>query len=361
MPDYYEILGVPRNASQEEIKAAFRRLAMKYHPDRGGDPEKFKKINEAYQTLSNPETRAQYDRYGATFEEMRSRGGFSGFEGFADWINYAQAFDSSEFEDIFSGFGDLFGSMFGFGSTEKRTKKGRDLEIELTISLKEAATGTEKEIEFEKLGVCQYCQGRGAEPGTKIVTCPTCGGRGQIIQSAHSFFGTIQTTVICPTCNGRGKKPEKLCSVCHGKGVSKIRRKLLVKIPAGIENGEVIRLKNEGEVAPYSLKPGDLYIKIFVEKDPELERRGKDIWSKIWIDFKTAALGGTVDVRTIDGVVSLKIPSGTQSGQIFKLKGKGMPSLKFGGRGDHYVEIAIKVPQKLTKRQREILEEFDAY
>jgi molecular chaperone DnaJ len=358
MSDYYEILGVPRNASQDEIKAAFRRLAMEHHPDRGGDPEKFKKINEAYQTLSNPETRAQYDRYGATFEQMRQAGRTTGFEGFHDWINYAEAFD---FGDLFEGFSDIFGSAFNFGrQTHSRKKQvGRDLEMTLEISFEESVKGTSREIEIEKIGLCSHCGGSGAEPGSKISVCKTCGGKGQIRQTTRSFFGTLQTVTICEACGGEGKRPEVLCSQCRGKGTAKVHKRLLVKIPAGISDGEIIRLAGEGEAVGHGGRPGNLYIKVKVKPHMEFERRGNNIYSRVFLDFKTAALGGKIEVKTIDGLVDLKIPPGTQSNQVFRLRGKGVPYLDGGGRGDHFVEVVIKVPERLTKKQREILEEWD--
>ncbi|MDP3245257.1 MAG: molecular chaperone DnaJ [bacterium] len=373
MPNYYDTLGVPKNASQDEIKAAFRRLAMEHHPDRGGDPEKFKKINEAYQTLSNTETRAQYDQYGSTFEQMRSQGGARGFEGFRDWATWAEAFKNGggggvEFGDLgdlfngaFGGLGDIFSAFSGGGKSAGRArgKRGRDLEMKVEISLEDVVRGVNREIELEKIGLCSQCGGNGVQPGSKEISCRTCGGRGKVAQTVRSIFGNMQTVVSCSACGGEGKQAETPCNACRGKGVAKVQKRLVVKIPAGISDGETIKLVGQGEEAGKGGRPGDFFINIRVRSHKELEREGNDLFSKIQLDFKTAALGGKIEVAGIDGSVELKIPAGTQSGQIFKLKGEGVPSLHSGSRGDHLVEVSIKVPEKLTRRQKEILEEWE--
>lgn len=361
MPDYYDILGISRGASQDEIKAAFRRLAMEHHPDRGGDQEKFKNINEAYQTLGDSNLRAQYDQYGATFEQMRSHGGTAGFEGFRDWASYAQAFDFGDLNDLFGGFGDIFSSAFGFGkqAQTRQKQRGRDLEMTFEISFEESIKGAKREIDIDKIGLCERCAGSGAEPGSKITTCLTCGGKGKVTKSVRSFFGNIQTIVNCSDCRGEGKKAETPCGACRGKGAASVRKKLLIKIPAGISDGEVIRLSGEGEEVGRGGRAGDFYLNIRVKPHKEFERRGNDIWSKADLDFKTAALGGKIEVNTVDGQIELKIPVGTQSGQIFKLKNLGAPDAHRGGRGSHFVEVRIYVPERLSKRQREILEEWE--
>lgn len=369
--DYYDILGISKSASQDEIKAAFRRLAMEHHPDKGGNQEEFKKINEAYQTLGNPETRQQYDQYGSTFEQMRSKGGASGFEGFRDWAGFMDAFrnnggggfngniDLGDLGNLFSG---GLGDIFGFGnraSSGGRKKHGQDLEINLELSFKESVKGAAREIEIDKVGLCASCGGSGAASGSKIITCTTCGGRGQVAQSVRSFFGNIQTVTVCAACGGEGSKAEKACGACRGKGATRVHQRLSVKIPAGISDGETIRLSGEGEASGRSGKPGDLYVNVRVQPSKDFERRDNDIWNKVSLDFKVAALGGKVEVETVDGVIELKIPAGTQSGQVFKLKGRGVPFLRGSGRGDHFVEVSIKVPERLTKKQKELLEDWE--
>lgn len=378
MSDYYDTLGVSKSASQDEIKAAFRKLAMENHPDRGGDPEKFKKINEAYQTLSNPDTRAQYDQYGSTFEQMRSQGGARGFEGFRDWASWAEAMrngggggvefgDLGDLGDLFSGafggLGDIFGSAFGGGGGKSagraRGKRGRDLEMKVEISLEDVVKGVNKEIELEKIGLCGQCGGNGVQPGSKEVTCRTCGGRGKVAQTVRSIFGSMQTVVACSTCGGEGKQAEVPCSACRGKGTARVQKRLVVKIPAGISDGETIKLVGQGEEAGKGGRPGDFFINVRVRPHKDFERQDNNLFSQVQIDFKTAALGGKIEVATIEGPAELKIPAGTQSGQIFKLRGKGVPHLHSGSRGDQIIEVSIKVPEKLTRRQKEILEEWE--
>jgi len=353
--NYYDILGVSKSASQDEIKAAFRRLAMEHHPDKGGDSEKFKKINEAYQVLGEQKARTQYDQYGSTFEDMR-RQGYQGF-GF-DPREMGINFDFNDISDLFGGLGDIFG--FG-GATRQRQKKsaGRDLELNTEITLDECVKGAQREIELEKLGLCTHCSGGGAEPGTKIISCTTCGGRGQVAQMVRSFFGNIQTVITCAACHGEGKKAEKACGSCHGKGSALIKKRLTVKIPAGISDGETIRLTGEGEELGRGGRAGNLYLNIRVKPHKIFERRENDIWSKAPLDFKLAALGGKIEVETVDGPVDLKIPAGTPSGQVFKLKNKGIPYLHGGGCGDQYVEVYIKVPERLTRKQKEFLENWE--
>lgn len=348
--DYYEILGVSRSASQDEIKAAFRKKAMEHHPDRGGNAEKFKEVNEAYQALGNPETRAQYDQYGSSFEQMRRQG----YQG-AGFDPREMGFDIGDLSDLFGGLGDIFG--FGGGRRTKETR-GRDIELEIGIPFEEAVHGSTREIEIEKMNQCARCTGSGAEPGSGFKSCPTCGGSGKVSKVTSSFFGAIQTVVTCHSCHGIGKYPEKECGACHGKGVARGKRVLKVKIPAGIEDGGTIRFAGEGE-AVRSGKSGDLYLHIAVKPHKEFERRGNDIWSKMAVSFKIAALGGVVDVNTVDGVRELKIHAGTQSGTVAKLKGLGVPYLKGSGRGDHYVEIHIKVPEHLSRHQKKILDEWE--
>ena len=352
--DYYQILGVARNGSQQEIKEAFRKKAMEHHPDRGGDAQKFKEINEAYQALGDAQTRAQYDQYGSSFEQMRRQG----FQG-AGFDPREFGFDIGDLSDLFSGLGDIFGFGGGRGGRgSDRGRSGRDIELEIAVPFEDAVHGGVREIEIEKINACARCGGNGAEPGSGFKNCSTCGGKGQVSKVVNSFFGAMQTVTACGSCHGIGKYPEKECGACHGKGVSRGKRVLKVKIPAGMEDGGTIRFAGEGE-AVRGGRAGDLYLRVRVRESKDFERRDQDIWSKIAIAFKAAALGGVVDVPTVDGLKELKIPAGTQSGAVIKLKGLGVPHLRAAGRGDHFVEVHIKVPTHLSRGQKKILEEWE--
>ncbi len=359
--DYYKILGVPRDASQEEIKRAFRRLAHKYHPDKaGGDAEKFKEINEAYQVLGNPEKRKKYDTYGTTFEEM---GGFG--KGFS-WDDFMRAATSGEgregfsfdFEDL--GLGDIFDEFFNFGrrSRERKTKRGEDIYFPLKLKLKEAAFGCEKSIRLRRWEKCPHCQGTGVEPGSKMIICPICGGRGEVEQIHRSLFGHFSIKTTCPRCQGSGKIPEKKCRECQGKGRVRKLSELKVKIPAGINEGEKVRIVGKGNAGEVGAPNGDLYLVISLEKDPYFERRGDDLYAKEKIPFSLAVLGGKIKVKTLEGEVWLKIPPYTENGKVFRLRGKGVPHLKRNGRGDEYIQVFIDVPRKLTKEQKKLLEKL---
>jgi len=355
--DYYKILGVGRNASQDEIKRAFRELAHKYHPDKnGGSAEKFKEINEAYQVLGNPEKRQQYDQFGTTFEQAQSQGGFSGFEGFRDFSGFANGFDFSDLGDIFD-FGDIF---FGSGRKKTRASRGRDIEMEMEIDFREAVFGAEKVLELYKPSVCENCGGSGFDPESKIVVCQNCHGSGKVQQIQRTFFGSFQTVTVCPVCSGEGRKAERECRECRGSGVVRTSKKIKIKIPAGIDNRETIKISGEGEAGKRGGRPGDLFITFRIRPDQEFERRGNDILSKVNISFTQAALGDKIEVKTLDGKIKLNIPPGTQSGQVFKLSGKGVPKLQSYGRGDHLVEAVVVTPTRLTKRQKELLEELAA-
>lgn len=365
--DYYQILGVNKNASAEEVKRAFRQLAHKYHPDKeGGNEAKFKEINEAYQVLSNPEKRRQYDQFGTTFEQAQAggRGPFGGgFGGFQGNINM------DDLGDIFSGLGDIFGEGFGFGGARTKTarrQKGRDIEVDLEIDFREAAFGAEKELKLYKNIICDKCAGSGAEPGSKIETCKTCGGAGRVKKIQRTFIGAIETASACPDCRGEGKRAEKNCSKCRGVGIIKGEDIVRIKIPAGINSGDTVRFRGKGEAAGHDGQSGDLFIAFHVKSHPEFSRDGSDVLSTVYIPFTLAALGGKRDVNTLDGPVKLKIPSGTQSGTIFRIKGKGAYSLRGGGRppqergrGDHLVTIKVDIPKNLNKRQKKVLEDWE--
>lgn len=362
--DYYEILGIPRTATKEEIKKAYRRLALKYHPDKGGtkeDETKFKEINEAYAVLSDEKKRAAYDQFGhegtrmggggINWEDLFRSAGFSGQTTSGSWdINF----------DEFGGLGDIFESMFAGSSPERRRpNKGADLEIQITIDFMEAVWGAEKEIVLEKYNICDRCQGSGSEPGSSLKDCPACHGQGQITRQSQTIFGIFAQSFTCDKCQGRGKVPEIPCSKCHGGGRIKEKKTIKVKIPAGIDDHQTIRLEKMGEAGPAGTEAGDLYITVNIKPDPRFERKGSDIHSRAKISFPQAALGTTIDIETVDGKVALKIPPGTQSGKIFRLSGRGLPQLHSEKRGNHYVTIIVETPTRLTRRQKELLAEFE--
>ena len=341
---YYECLGVDRQSTDEEIKKNYRRLAMQYHPDRNpGDKdaeEKFKEAAEAYEVLSDKEKRDIYDRYG---HEGLNGIGFRGFSGF---------------DDIFASFSNVFEDIFGFGAGRARSRTagraGADLRHDLKISFMEAAFGTSRDIDVHKTQSCSQCRGTGAAPGSAPETCRQCAGRGQVTQS--SGFFTISTT--CPQCRGQGRVITKLCSDCMGAGREKVTKTVHLKIPAGVETGSRLRLRGEGEDGEYGGPQGDLYVFIHVEAHEFFERRDNNIYCQIPISFVQATLGATIEVPTLDGAEKLKISRGTQNGAILRLKGKGIPNLKGYGRGDQIIEIVVKIPINVNKKQEELLREF---
>lgn len=356
--DYYQILGVNKNASQEEIKQAFRKLAHQYHPDKkGGNAEKFKEINEAYQILGNEQKRKQYDQFGST---NFNSSGFSSSNPFSQqgFGQYSQGninFDFSDFDDL----GDIFSSFFGGARTSStRTKRGNDLEIELAIDFLEAVFGTSKKIELSKKIICPICNGSRAEPGSKTSVCSTCGGSGRVIKIQQTILGNFQTESICYDCRGQGKKIEKKCHKCHGEGVLYGSEKIEIKIPAGIDDGQTIKLSNKGEAISGGVA-GDLYVRIKIRPNKKFVRKGFDVFSKIEISLKQAILGDKVMIETVDGWVALKIPEGTQSGTQFKLRNKGIPILNGHGRGDHIVEVKVNIPKGLNKHQKKLIEQLD--
>ena len=354
--DYYEVLGISKSASADEIKKAFRRLAVKFHPDKqGGDEAKFKEINEAYEVLSNTEKRQRYDQFGhAGVGGNGGPGGFNGFQGFGQQgqnVNF-------DFGDL--GLGDIFGSFFGGGGRQQRSRRGQDVALDITLSFEEAVFGVTREVALQLDDICPRCKGNGAEPGAGLKTCPTCAGNGQVNRVMNSIFGQIQQTVTCDTCEGRGKVPEKVCSVCHGRGTQRGRQVVKLKIPAGIDDGATIRLSGRGEAPPAGEggTKGDLYVNVRVKPHKKFTREGDLILSTETVGMVTAALGGQLEVETVDGPLTMKIPAGTQSGTDFKLAGHGVPSLRTGNRSAHIVTVHVETPTKLSKRQKELLEEF---
>lgn len=350
--DYYDVLGVKKDASADEIKKAFRRKAVELHPDKGGDEAKFKEVNEAYEVLKDKEKRQRYDQFGhAGVGGNAGFGGGNPFEGFG-----GQGFDF----DFGGGFGDIFSDLFGggFGSSRSsRVNRGRDLEVEVVLSFKEAIFGLEKSIEISAEDNCSHCHGSGAEPDTGMKKCDTCGGSGQQMRVTQTLFGPIQQQHTCATCQGRGEIPEKDCGVCSGAGVKREKQEIKLKIPAGIDDGAVIRLSGRGEAIKGGEK-GDLYVNIRVKADKKFTREGDLILSEEKISMVQAALGAEIEVETIDGPLTIKIPAGTQSHTDFKLSGRGVPHLRSDTRGAHIITIIVETPTRLSKKQKELLQEF---
>ena len=354
--DYYDILGVKKDASADEIKKAFRRKAVELHPDKGGDEKAFKEVNEAYEVLKDKEKRQRYDQFGHAGVGGNS-GGFSGgnpFEGFSGFSGQNVNFDFG------GGFGDIFDGIFGGGFSRSRASqkpRGRDIEVEVNLSFKDAIFGTETTISLNIDDDCDHCEGSGAEPGHGMKKCPDCNGSGQQTRVTQTLFGPIQQTVTCATCDGRGEVPEQDCSVCGGRGISRKKQDITLKIPAGIDDGATIRLSGRGEAIKGGDK-GDLYVNIHVKADKKFTREGDLILSEEKISMVDAALGAEIEVETIDGPLTMTIPAGTQSHTDFKLSGHGVPHLRAERRGAHIVTIVVETPTRLSKKQRELLEQF---
>lgn len=344
--DYYDVLGVEKGADPDSIKKAYRKLAMKYHPDRNpGDSvaeDKFKAAAEAYDVLSNPEKKAQYDRFGHSAPGM---GGFGG-GGFHD------------VGDIFDAFGDIFGDFFGGGRSRGRRrggpKRGSDLRFFLELDLKTVLTGVEKEIEFEREVDCGDCHGSGAKPGTSPETCVDCGGAGQVIRQ-QGFF---QMATTCPTCSGQGTVIKEKCDTCYGKGRESEKRKLVVNVPAGVDNGIRLRMSDEGDAGSKGGPAGDLYVEISIKPDSRFERQGGHLISGVKISYLQALLGADISVEGLEGAENLTIPKGTKTGEMLKINGKGVPTIRNSKRGDHVFEVEVELPKKLAKKEEELLREI---
>lgn len=348
--DYYEVLGVARNASEADIKKAYRRLAMKLHPDRNpGDKtaeSKFKEVSEAYEMLSDTQKRAAYDQFGhaGVDPNMGARAGGAGFGA------------GASFSDIF---GDVFGDIFGGGGGGGRRQgahRGADLRYTLELSLEDAVRGTEMQIRIPTLEECATCKGTGAKPGTQASTCATCGGHGQV-RMQQGFFSIQQT---CPACRGSGKTIKSPCDTCHGQGRTRATKTLSVKVPAGVDDGDQIRLAGEGEIGESGGPPGDLYVQIRLRPHDLFKRDGDDLHCELPLSFATVTLGGEVEIPTLDGRANLKIPAGTQTGKVFRLRGKGVRNVRSHETGDLYCHVSVETPVNLSKRQRELLEELEA-
>ena len=352
--DYYEVLGISKTADDAEIKKAYRVLAKKYHPDMNpGDAEaekKFKEASEAYAVLSDPEKRRQYDQFGHAAFEGGGAGGFGGFD-----------FNSADFGDIF---GDIFGDFFGGGrrrGANNGPMKGANIRTSVRITFEEAVFGVSKEIELTLKDECATCHGTGAKPGTSPETCTKCGGKGQVVFTQQSFFGTVRNVQSCPECNGTGKVIKEKCADCHGTGYIANRKKIQVSIPAGIDNGQSVRIRDKGEPGTNGGPRGDLLGEVIVARHPIFQRQDYNIFSTVPISFAVAALGGDVVVDTVDGKVIYEVKPGTQTDTKVRLKGKGVPSLRNKEvRGDHYVTLVVQTPEKLSGEAKELLKQFDA-
>lgn len=354
--DYYEVLGVDKNADDAALKKAYRALAKKYHPDMNpGDKEaekKFKEASEAYAVLSDPEKRRQYDQFGhAAFDG--GAGGAGGFGGFD--------FNGADFEDIFGDiFGDLFGGRRGSAGARSGPMKGANLRTSVRITFEEAVFGTEKEIELTVKEECKTCHGTGAKPGTSPETCPKCGGKGQVVFTQQSFFGTVRNVQACPDCGGTGKIIKEKCTDCHGSGFVPMKKRFAVTIPAGIDNGQCKRLAGQGEPGINGGPRGDVLVEVIVGQHPIFQRQDTNIYSTVPVSFAVAALGGEVVIDTVDGKVIYDVKAGTQTDTRVRLKGKGVPSLRNKDlRGDHYVTLVVQTPEHLSAEAKELLRKFD--
>lgn len=351
--DYYAILGVNKNASDDEIKKAFRRAAHQHHPDKGGDPAKFKDVNEAYQVLGDKEKRRAYDQFGdAAFSG--GQGGFGGFPG----GGFPGGFGNINVED-FGDLGDVLGEMFGFGGPSgKRGKaRGSDLQVQMDLDFKEAAFGATKTVRLVRQVACSDCGGSGAEKGTAFKKCEACDGQGRVTQAQKTLFGTFQTARTCERCRGKGEAPEKECKTCRGLGITRGEENVEVSIPAGIENNSLLRVTGKGDVAAHGGTAGDLYINVRVKPHPDFVREGNDIVSKMTIPFTVLALGGDVEIETLDGKERINISAGTPAGTEFQIKNKGIP-YRGGSRGSHRVTLEPEVPKKLSREQKDLLKKI---
>lgn len=359
--DYYETLGVGKNASKDEIKKAFYKLAHKYHPDKKeGNEAKFKEVNQAYQVLSDDAKRAKYDQFGGAFENMGQAGGYAGqagFEGF-DFSNFAGSaggFGNGGQEFDFGNLNDIFSDFFG-GGGRRETRRGRDISTEIQISFSDSIFGTNRKILITKTSNCQICHGSGAKSGSGVVTCKTCNGQGHIRESKRTIFGNIASTKVCETCHGTGEVPKELCETCKGKGILRREEEISIVIPAGIRDGEMVRMTGYGEAISKGTA-GDLYIKINVAPHPVFKRDGNDLVMNLNLKLSDALLGTEYPIQTLDGEISVKIPEGIGINEILRVRGKGVPMSK-NKRGDLLIKLNIKLPSKLSRKSREIIEEL---
>ena len=346
--DYYQILGINKSASEDEIKKAFRKLAQKHHPDKkGGDEAKFKEASEAYAVLSDKKKRAEYDTYGKTFAGGGPQGGFGGFDfsGFQGQNGQAFEFD----------LGDIFGEFFG-GQQGGNQRRGRDISIDIELSFRESVFGAERNVLIAKVGVCDTCGGNGAKKGSSMISCTTCNGKGELRETRNSFFGTFTTNRQCSRCHGKGQVPETPCEVCHGEGVSRRQEDIRIEVPAGVSDGEMIRMPGRGEAAAGG-GAGDLYVKLHVKADATFSREGSNLLMSLPVKLTDALLGAEYRIRTLDGDMPVTIPVGVVHGEVVRVRGKGVPYGR-GSRGDLLVRIDIQFPKKLSTAARKLIEQL---
>ncbi len=353
MEDYYKILGVSRNANKEEIKKAYRKLAHKHHPDKGGDEKTFKKISEAYHVLSDDRKRAQYDRFGRTTTGGAGNEGFGGFGGSRGADNFSRV----DFD-----FGDIFEEFFGFGGGPRRRQereRGEDIKINLKTNLKSILQEEKHTIKLEKLSPCETCKSTGNAPGSKVKTCSTCQGGGKIRKESGVFFGAFTQIVTCNSCRGQGEIPEKACGKCNGEGRINKKEEITIAIPAGIDSGQILKLSGKGNAGRRGSPSGDLLVEITVENNTSFERKGADLHCAVSISYTQAVLGDKIDIPLLAGKrITLKVPSGSNPGKIIRIAGKGLPRLSGYGQGDLYVSLKINVTQKITRKQKQLLEQL---
>ena len=352
--DYYQILGIPQTASEDEIKKAYRKLAHKYHPDKGGDEKKFNQINESYQILSNKEKKNQYDSFGQVFDAG------AGFDPVSDF-QWAWGRPGEEMEFDLGNLGDMFEEMFGFGASRKKKdlKRGKNIEVEMELPLEEILQTKEREVNLLKHIKCSRCQGTGAEPGTPVNECFSCRGSGQVQQIKKTLFGSFTKVAVCPECGGEGFKPTKPCNVCKGEGRVKSEEHIRFFIPAGVDTNQLIKIEGKGDAGRKGGKPGDLYVRIFIKPHQIFKRKGDDLYVSLSISLSQAALGDEIGVPILGGgKILLKIPAGIESGKVLRISGKGITRFSGYGQGNMYVELIVKIPKKLTKKQKELLEQL---
>ncbi len=359
--DYYKILGVSREASQPEIKKAFRRLAHKHHPDKGGDEKQFHKINEAYQVLSDEQKKSQYDQFGSTFDNMGQGGSAGGAPGF-DFGSFGQRARAGGSGFNFENLGDIFEEFF---SNEKQQRKedlrrGNDIQLDIEVKLEDVLFSQKREFSIFKYVVCSRCKGDGAEPGTKIKECSTCRGEGHVQQIRKTIFGTMTQNTVCPTCHGEGNIPEKPCNVCHGEGRIKSDQKIDITIPPGVDSGQVMKFRGEGDVGKKNGTAGDLFVRVFVKHHSVFERKGDDLYATVPVSFSQIVLGDQVEIPSLEkGKKSyLKVPAGTEPGKVFRISQKGVPRFSSYGKGNLYVGITVDIPKRLTRKQKDSLREL---
>ena len=349
--DFYEVLGIHKGASADEIKKAYRKKAVEFHPDRGGDEKKFKEVNEANEILSNPDKRKRYDQFGHAGVGSSAAGDGNPFgAGFGQGQNI-----NVDFGDL--GLGDIFNSFFGGGQQRQGPRRGRDVETDVVIGFEQAVFGAEVELNLVMNQTCSHCKGKTVEPGHEMKTCGTCKGSGQVVNMTRTIFGNIQQAATCPTCHGSGKVPEKDCTVCKGRGTERKNQEIMLKVPAGIDDGATIRLREHGEAIANGPR-GDLYVNVKVKPHKHFTREGDLILSQQTIPMVEATLGAEIDVETVDGPIRMKVPAGTQGGTDFKLSGHGVTHLRGGTRGAHIVTINVETPTNLSKKQQELLKSF---